>query len=84
MFYQSTVTTKGQVTIPAEIRKALGLKPGDRVSFGLEDHGIRVEPAKGSVRAGYGAAKLTRKFKSIKQLRKETREWVSEQALKEM
>lgn len=29
----STVTTKGQITIPAEVRKALGLHTGSRVVF---------------------------------------------------
>jgi len=29
----TTITTKGQVTIPGEVRKALGVKIGDRVSF---------------------------------------------------
>ena len=31
-----SVTTKGQVTIPKEIREALGLREGDRVLFILE------------------------------------------------
>ena len=29
----ATVTSKGQITIPAEVRTALGLDPGDRVEF---------------------------------------------------
>jgi len=29
----ATVTTKGQVTIPVEVRSALGLETGDRVEF---------------------------------------------------
>lgn len=29
----STITTKGQATIPKSIRDYLGLKPGDRVKF---------------------------------------------------
>ncbi|MBO9480816.1 MULTISPECIES: type II toxin-antitoxin system PrlF family antitoxin [Gammaproteobacteria] len=33
------LTTQGQVTIPANIRKSLGLKPGDRVSFLENDRG---------------------------------------------
>ena len=37
------VTSKGQITIPAEIRAALSVVPGDRVSFLLEDGVIRVE-----------------------------------------
>ncbi|HLJ66826.1 MAG TPA: type II toxin-antitoxin system PrlF family antitoxin [Chloroflexota bacterium] len=33
----ATVTTKGQITIPAPVRKALGLESGDRVVFRLVD-----------------------------------------------
>lgn len=34
----STLTSKGQTTIPMEIRKALQLKPGDKVVFEIVDH----------------------------------------------
>lgn len=34
----SILTSKGQTTIPAEVRKALNLKPGDRVTFEIKDH----------------------------------------------
>ena len=33
----STVSSKGQVTIPIEVRRRLGLKEGDRVEFVEED-----------------------------------------------
>ncbi len=29
----STVTSKGQITIPKRVRDEMGLKPGDRVDF---------------------------------------------------
>jgi AbrB family looped-hinge helix DNA binding protein len=29
----ATVTSKGQITIPAQVRNALGLEAGDRVEF---------------------------------------------------
>ncbi len=35
----STVTAKGQVTIPKPARDALKLNPGDRVEFVLDDEG---------------------------------------------
>jgi AbrB family looped-hinge helix DNA binding protein len=42
----STVTVKGQVTIPKAMREFLGLEPGDKVVFTyLEPHGVRIEPA---------------------------------------
>jgi AbrB family looped-hinge helix DNA binding protein len=37
----STITSKGQVTIPAEVRKHLGLKTGDKVGFVIGDKGGR-------------------------------------------
>ena len=33
------ITTQGQVTIPAHIRKSLGLNPGDRVNFIKNERG---------------------------------------------
>jgi antitoxin PrlF len=32
-FTRAKVTSKGQVTIPVEIRKSLGVKPGDKLRF---------------------------------------------------
>lgn len=43
----TTITTKGQVTIPKAIREHLGLYAGDRVDFAFADDGsVRVQPVK--------------------------------------
>jgi antitoxin PrlF len=45
----STMTSKGQVTIPKEIRERLGLKEGDRLVFQFDDQGrllVRAEDRK--------------------------------------
>ena len=37
------VTQKGQVTIPLEVRQALGIRPGSDVRFKLDGDGARLE-----------------------------------------
>ena len=37
---ESTVTSKGQITIPKQIREALGLDTGDRVAFRIREDGV--------------------------------------------
>ena len=47
MQYISKLSTKGQVTIPANIRKAIGIEPGDLISYELQGKSIklkRIEP----------------------------------------
>jgi len=38
-----TVSEKGQVVIPVEIRRRLGIAPGCQLDFSLEGHVIRAE-----------------------------------------
>ncbi|MFZ0132703.1 MAG: AbrB/MazE/SpoVT family DNA-binding domain-containing protein [Desulfobacterales bacterium] len=39
----SKLSAKGQVTIPMEIRKALGIEPGDLVAYEIQGHSIRLK-----------------------------------------
>lgn len=55
--HTSTITSKGQVTIPAEMRKRLGLKAGDQVGFISDDEGIRVVPREHRIEAAFGLCK---------------------------
>lgn len=41
----ATITSKGQTTIPKDVRDRLNLKPGDRLDFVFDDDGaLRVVP----------------------------------------
>jgi AbrB family looped-hinge helix DNA binding protein len=42
----STLSSKGQITIPQEIRTRLGLSTGDRVEFVVEDDRTVIRPAR--------------------------------------
>jgi AbrB family looped-hinge helix DNA binding protein len=41
----ATMTSKGQITLPAQHRKAWGLKPGDQIAFDPpKGQSVRIEP----------------------------------------
>jgi antitoxin PrlF len=51
----ATVTSKGQITIPKDVRERLGLEAGDRVVFVVQsDRDVVLKPAKTDVRELYG------------------------------
>jgi len=39
---RAKVTSKGQITIPVEIRRSLGVKPGDKLRFEAHEGGYRL------------------------------------------
>ncbi len=60
----STVTSKGQTTIPKDVRKRLNLHPGDRLEFVIDEDGrVLVLPA--SVDAAELAGMLKRPTKPV-------------------
>ncbi len=48
------ITSKGQVTIPIEIRERLGLLPDSEVEFTVEGNAVRIRKARGRRTRGRG------------------------------
>lgn len=54
----TAITTKGQVTIPVEIRRQLGLRAGDHLEF-HEEHGrYYLRPIRHEIAAAFGRVTL--------------------------
>lgn len=46
----AAMTTKGQLTVPADVRADLRLRAGDRISFEKAEDGLyRIRPVKGDI-----------------------------------
>jgi AbrB family looped-hinge helix DNA binding protein len=80
---ETTLTRKGQVTIPLAIRRHLGLKPRDRMIFELDEDGIRLRPAGSRLLAGFGAVSPTRRPEDFAAHREEFEREVAEEASSE-
>jgi antitoxin PrlF len=66
----ATVTSKGQVTIPADVRNQLGLQSGDRIEFSFNEATGRYEvyPATQSLASLKGIVKRPAKPVSIEDM----------------
>ena len=43
---QAKITSKGQITVPREVRRVLGVRAGDRLLFEGDENGVRVRPVR--------------------------------------
>jgi antitoxin PrlF len=66
----STMTTKGQVTIPLDVRQRLGLDAGDRIEFVEIGKGVfAIKPAIDDVRSLKGLLRKPAKSISIEDMK---------------
>ena len=72
-----SVTSKGQVTIPKEVRDKLGLRSGDRVVFSIEDGEARIRKVKQEKLSALLRRQETWEEDSIEFQRRLRKEWPS-------
>jgi antitoxin PrlF len=77
----STVTSKGQVTIPVEIRRLLKVRPRDKVSFIVDGDHVRIGRRESVVARTAGAVKVEGPPLTAEQLRRAAEEAIAEQAI---
>jgi antitoxin PrlF len=71
---RSTLTDRGQTTIPAEVRKALGLKPRQQLTYELCEGGVLVRPETQSLMDLAGSLKSTVQAASKREERQRARD----------
>lgn len=50
MVKEAKITSKGQITVPREVRQMLGVQPGDKLRFETDADGVRVRPVRAKSR----------------------------------
>ncbi len=75
--YISTITSKGQVTIPAAVRRVLGVDTADKLVFRIVDGKVVIEPLPMSLDEAFGSVKplsTPEDFAEIDRIAREERE----------
>jgi AbrB family looped-hinge helix DNA binding protein len=80
---ETRLTQKGQVTIPAEIRTRLGLKPKDVVRFEIEGDAVKLKPATSQLLEGFGAVPAKEKPEDWRKVRAAVEEAMADEVAAE-
>jgi AbrB family looped-hinge helix DNA binding protein len=79
---RATLTSKGQLTVPKDVRERLGLKRGDRVVFEFEEDSVRLKvESRKSLRELKGSLPATREYEVKEAEREAAREHAVREAL---
>ena len=80
----TVVTRKGQITVPAEIRRALGLREGDKVAFAMEDNQVRLAVSGSVVERTAGMLKSQQPPQTAKEMREAAEQAIAKGAIERM
>ena len=71
----TTITQRGQVTIPSYVRKILQVNPRDKVSFHIEDNkSVRITPVRFGLEDVFGSIRPMKKPEDFKKLSRDVKE----------
>ncbi len=83
--FTTTTTQRNQVTIPAEVRHILGIKPRDKVAFTVEDSGqVRISAAPFTLETAYKSVKAAKDSREIDQIIRDVKDDKAERTLKDL
>ncbi|MEW6235872.1 MAG: type II toxin-antitoxin system PrlF family antitoxin [Candidatus Omnitrophota bacterium] len=80
---QSTVTEKGQTTVPVQVRKAMNLTPHQKIQWEIQPDGSVLVRPQSSALDLYGSLKPKKIFPGIREEKESVRRAVAHQAAKE-
>ncbi len=82
-FGKSVLSSKGQITVPVEVRRALGLRTGDQVAYRVVAGCAELVPIRGSILDAAGSVKASGKPPSRGDIRRTVKAAVAERIAKE-
>jgi len=80
---QSTLTNKGQTTVPVQVRKAMNLKPHQQIDWELQPDGSAIVRPQPSALDLFGSLKSQVPYSSIKEETKAAQRVMAEEAVHE-
>jgi AbrB family looped-hinge helix DNA binding protein len=81
--FMSSVSPKGQITLPIEIRRQLGVKPKDKVRITVDGDEVRITLASSQYEASFQAVPTLGERRTLEELTEIAREEQAQEAARE-
>ncbi len=82
--YTTTVTTRGQVTLPAEVRKLLRAKPKGKVTFIVDGGQVCLSQVAFTLESAFGSVKPSKRPEDFKEVSRLAKEEKAERAVRKL
>jgi antitoxin PrlF len=82
--YVTTITQRGQVTIPAEVRRILGAGPRDKIAFRVEGNVVQLAPVEFTLDQVFGSVTPIQRPEDFEELSRIAKEEKAERTYREM
>ena len=83
--FTTTTTQRNQVTIPAEVRRVLGINPRDKVSFTVNDDGhVSIASAEFTLETAYGSVKPITDGRNLDEIVRDVKDEKAERTVREL
>jgi antitoxin PrlF len=82
--FTTTVTQRGQVTVPAEVRRLLGIKPRSKLTFRIDGDKVRLMPAAFTIETAFASVPPINRPENFKEIERQAKEELVERAIRKM
>ena len=80
----ATLTQRGQVTVPVEVQRALGIMPRQKVAFTIDGNQVRLAPVAFTLESAYGSVTPLHRPEDFDTMIAEAMEDHADQVVREM
>jgi len=70
----TTITQRGQITIPVEVQRLLGVGPRDKVAFAIDQDEVRLVRARYTLESAFGALEPPTRTEDFERISREAKE----------
>src|SRR5215208_1507078 len=82
--YVTTMTQRSQITVPAEVKRVLGLKPRDRVAFAIDGCEVGLKPVEFTLETAFGSVEPCNQPEDMEEVARIAKEEQAERAIEKM